>query len=68
LVQTAQRLVVMGERDVDGYPSARLTSALLPDCQADAGIRTPDPHFTKVVLYQLSYVGTDDVKPAAQGS
>jgi hypothetical protein len=25
--------------------------------RADAGTRTPDPHFTKVVLYQLSYVG-----------
>jgi hypothetical protein len=33
--------------------------------EADAGTRTPDPHFTRVVLYQLSYVGAGKVEPAA---
>lgn len=28
-----------------------------PAPRADAEIRTRDPHFTRVVLYQLSYVG-----------
>src|ERR1035437_3565714 len=37
--------------------------------RADAGTRTPDPHFTRVVLYQLSYVGagTDASADAASG-
>src|SRR5690242_20453032 len=39
------------------------------DRQADAGTRTPDPHFTRVVLYQLSYVGADtDAIAVASGA
>lgn len=28
---------------------------------ADAGTRTPDPHFTKVLLFQLSYIGFENL-------
>ncbi len=41
-----------GQRASSGFH--RLSRAY---SEADAGIRTPDPHFTRVVLYQLSYVG-----------
>jgi hypothetical protein len=32
---------------------------MVPQREADAGIRTPDPFITSEVLYQLSYVGAD---------
>ena len=34
-------------------------------CGADSRIRTDDLHFTKVLLYQLSYIGKKDIRDGA---